>query len=176
MRRYYELKRRLLGVGELYDYDRYAPLQASQRTFAWEESTELVLAAYREFHPTLHENGAQFFANAWIDAPVQEGKRGGAFAMPGTPDHHPYLMLNYEGTPRDVMTLAHELGHGVHQMLYRSQGWLHSHTPLTTHTTFRVFSTKFSCSRRIGVTRLYYSFAFRRERAKSSLRGFPIRG
>ena len=139
VRRYYELKKGLMGLDELFDYDRYAPLQASERAVGWDEATQLVLDAYQKFHPTLYDMGAQFFANPWIDAPVQEGKRGGAFAMPGTPQKHAYLMLNYEGRPRDVMTLAHELGHGVHQMLYRVQGWLHSHTPLTTAETASVF-------------------------------------
>ena len=139
VRRYYELKKRLMGLDELFDYDRYAPLQAAERTVGWDDARDVVLAAYKEFHPTLHGVGTQFFDNAWIDAPVQEGKRGGAFAMPGTPQKHAYLLLNYEGRPRDVMTLAHELGHGVHQMLYRERGWLNANTPLTTAETASVF-------------------------------------
>ncbi len=137
--RYYRLKRRLLAVGELFDYDRYAPLASGARRYRWDEAVQIVLSAYRRFSDRLGEQGARFFDNAWIDAPIRPGKRGGAFCHPSVPSHHPYLLLNYEGRPRDVMTLAHELGHGVHALLAAPRGYLQFHTPLTTAETASVF-------------------------------------
>jgi oligoendopeptidase F len=137
--RYYRLKRRLLGLGELYDYDRYAPLPAADRRYGWAEARERVLEAYRKFHPRMAEIAAQFFDRRWIDAAVQPGKRSGAFSHGAVPSVHPYVLLNYEGSSRDVMTLAHELGHGVHQWLARGQGILLADTPLTTAETASVF-------------------------------------
>lgn len=137
--RYYRLKAKLLGVDELFDYDRYAPLPAADRFYTWEESTALVLKAYGEFHPRLAEIVREFFDESWIDAPVRPGKVGGAYSMGMTPLTHPYILLNYEGKSRDVMTLAHELGHGIHQYLARAQGMLHADTPLTTAETASVF-------------------------------------
>jgi oligoendopeptidase F len=137
--RYYRLKRRLLDLDELFDYDRYAPLPAADRHYTWDESKEIVLNAYAQFHPRMAETAQMFFENRWIDAPVQPGKRSGAFSHGVVPSVHPYVFLNYEATPRDVMTLAHELGHGVHQTLARVQGMLQAGTPLTTAETASVF-------------------------------------
>ncbi len=137
--RYYRLKRRLLGLDELFDYDRYAPLPAADRHYPWEEARAIVLNAYAQFHPRLAEIAGWFFERRWIDAPPRPGKYGGAFSAGVTPSTHPYILLNYEARPRDVMTLAHELGHGVHQKLSGVQGLLQADTPLTTAETASVF-------------------------------------
>ncbi len=137
--RYYRLKARLLGVSPLNDYDRYAPLPGTARQYSWEECTRIVLGALEDFSPGLAEIGRRFFREEWIDAALSAGKRGGAFAHPVTPDAHPYLLVNYTGTVRDVMTVAHELGHGIHQYLAREQGFLNADTPLTTAETASVF-------------------------------------
>ncbi len=137
--RYYRLKRRLLGLDELFDYDRYAPLPADHRHYPWDESREIVLNAYERFHPRMAEIARKFFDNHWIDAAVRPGKRGGAYSHGVVPSAHPYVFLNYEATPRDVMTLAHELGHGVHQTLASAQGLLQASTPLTMAETASVF-------------------------------------
>ena len=138
--RYYRLKKELLGVDELFDYDRYAPLPIySEKTIFWEEGKELVLSAYNDFSPDMKEIANKFFTERWIHAPVMPGKRGGAFSDPCTPDVHPYILVNYTGNNRDVQTLAHELGHGVHQYLARQQGYLNSQTPLTMAETASVF-------------------------------------
>lgn len=130
--RYYHLKRRLLGVDRLYDYDRYAPLPAAEGRYEWAQAREMVLRAYARFHPRMAEVAEQFFVRSWIDAPPYPGKRGGAYSASVVPSVHPYIFLNYTGNARDVMTLAHELGHGIHQYLSREQGMLQQHTPLTT--------------------------------------------
>lgn len=137
--RYYHLKRRLLGVDELFDYDRYAPLPAADRHYPWEQAREIVLNAYAGFDPRMADIAALFFDRRWIDAAVRPGKRGGAFSAATVPSVHPYVLLNYEAKPRDVMTLAHELGHGVHQKLASVQGLLQADTPLTTAETASVF-------------------------------------
>ncbi|MGQ9766914.1 MAG: M3 family oligoendopeptidase [Anaerolineae bacterium] len=137
--RYYWLKRRLLGLDELFDYDRYAPLPAADRHYSWDEARDLVLDAYGRFHPRLAEVAGWFFERRWIDAPPRPGKYGGAFSHGTVPSVHPYILLNYEARPRDVMTLAHELGHGVHQKLAGVQGLLQAETPLTTAETASVF-------------------------------------
>ncbi len=137
--RYYELKRRLLGLEQLYDYDRYAPLGDVQETRSWESARELVLGAYRDFAPEMAEIAGQFFEKRWIDAELREGKRGGAFSASTVPSAHPYVLLNYTGNLRDVMTVAHELGHGVHQYLARDHGLFEQDTPLTTAETASVF-------------------------------------
>lgn len=137
--RYYRLKRRLLGLDELFDYDRYAPLPAADRRYTWDESREIVLNAYAGFHPRMAGIARTFFDSRWIDAAVRPGKRSGAYSHPVVPSVHPYILMNYEGTPRDVMTLAHELGHGVHQTLAGVQGILQANTPLTTAETASVF-------------------------------------
>ena len=137
--RYYGLKRRLLGLEEMMDYDRYAPLGESDRTFDWDAAQQTVLDAYHAFHPRMGSIAEEFFAGRWIDAPVTEGKRGGAFSHGAVPSAHPYILLNFTGKVRDVQTLAHELGHGVHQYLSRDQGVFHADTPLTTAETASVF-------------------------------------
>jgi len=137
--RYYRLKRRLLNLDELFDYDRYAPLPAADRRYPWDKAREMVLDAYARFHPRMADMARMFFANRWIDAAVRPGKRSGAYSHGSVPSAHPYVFINYEATPRDVMTLAHELGHGVHQSLARVQGLLQASTPLTTAETASVF-------------------------------------
>ena len=137
--RYYRLKRRLLGLDELFEYDRYAPLPAADRHYTWDEARDTVLNAYARFDPRLAEIAGWFFDRRWIDAAVKPGKMGGAFSAGTVPSVHPYVLMNYEGRPRDVMTLAHELGHGVHQKLAGVQGMLQAHTPLTTAETASVF-------------------------------------
>ncbi len=138
--RYYAMKARWLG-GEKLDYwDRNAPLpEDDDRVVAWPEAVSTVLDAYRSFSPELADLGKKFFDNDWIDVPVRPGKSPGAFAHPTVPGVHPYLMLNYQGKARDVMTLAHELGHGVHQLLAGGQGALMADTPLTLAETASVF-------------------------------------
>ena len=137
--RYYRLKARLLGVEELYEYDRYAPLPAADHFYTWDEARELVLTSYGRFHPRMAEIAGWFFERGWIDAPPRPGKMGGAFSSGTVPSVHPYILLNYDGRARDVMTLAHELGHGVHQKLSGVQGMLQMHTPLTSAETASVF-------------------------------------
>ena len=138
--RYYALKARWFGLDRLEHWDRNAPLpDADDRVVTWEEAKTLVLDSYARFSPELAEVGSRFFANRWIDAPTRPGKDPGAFAHPTVPSAHPYLLLNYQGRTRDVMTLAHELGHGVHQVLAGGQGHLQSDTPLTLAETASVF-------------------------------------
>jgi oligoendopeptidase F len=138
--RYYALKAKWLGLDKLEIWDRNAPLPMSDdRLVPWDEARQTVQDAYADFHPHLAELTEPFFTQGWIDAAVTEGKAPGAFAHPTVADAHPYVMLNYLGKPRDVMTLAHELGHGVHQRLAAKQGeWLSS-TPLTLAETASVF-------------------------------------
>src|SRR5271156_5638705 len=138
--RYYKLKARWFGVDALPFWDRNAPLPEDEdRLIPWPEAEGIVLSAYGEFSPELAAVGGRFFAGRWIDAPVQPGKASGAFAHPTVPSAHPYLLLNYQGRVRDVMTLAHELGHGVHQVLAAWQGYLMADTPLTLAETASVF-------------------------------------
>jgi len=138
--RYYHLKRNLLGYSELFDYDRYAPLPGlPQSEFTWDEARGIVLSAYASFSPRMAEIASEFFDRNWIHAPVLPGKRGGAFAHPVVPSAHPYVLLNFTGSHQDVMTLAHELGHGVHQYLARRQGLFNGDTPLTTSESASVF-------------------------------------
>ena len=138
--RYYALKARWMGVDRLDYWDRNAPLpEDDDRTVGWDEAISTVLAAYRAFSPELAGIGRRFFDNDWIDVPVRNGKSPGAFAHPTVPGAHPYLLLNYQGKARDVMILAHELGHGVHQVLAGGQGLLLAETPLTLAETASVF-------------------------------------
>jgi len=139
VQRYYKLKRRLLGLEELFDYDRYAPLVKSDTVIKWEEAREMVLESYSEFHPEMGAITQKFFDNNWIDAAIKPGKRGGAYSASTVPSVHPYVFMNYDGKVRDVQTLAHELGHGVHQYLSKDRGVLQSGTPLTTAETASVF-------------------------------------
>ena len=138
--RYYELKARWLNLDQLNHWDRNAPLPiGTQKTINWDEAQETVLTAYSGFDPHMAAIAKRFFDNNWIDAPVRAGKSPGAFAHPTVPSAHPYVLLNYQGKPRDVMTLAHELGHGVHQVLAAEQGALMASTPLTLAETASVF-------------------------------------
>ncbi|MGR3344811.1 MAG: M3 family oligoendopeptidase [Paracoccaceae bacterium] len=138
--RYYELKRKWLGLEVLEVWDRNAPLPMEDtRTVSWESARATVLDAYSDFSPRMAEIAASFFERGWIDAGVKPGKAPGAFAHPTVVDVHPYVMLNYLGKPRDIMTLAHELGHGVHQVLAAGQGELLASTPLTLAETASVF-------------------------------------
>jgi oligoendopeptidase F len=137
--RYYRLKRRLLNLDELYDYDRYAPIGAEGQRMSWAAGRHLVLEAYGDFSPEMRRIASLFFERRWIDAEDREGKRGGAFSASTVPSVHPYVLLTYLGFPRDVMTLAHELGHGVHQYLARERGYLQADTALTMAETASVF-------------------------------------
>ncbi len=139
--RYYRLKRGLLGLPELLDYDRYAPLPAlPDSAITWPECCDMVLTAFRRFSPQMADVASMFFDKQWIHAPIMEGKRGGAFAHPCVPQVHPYIMVNYTGNLRDVATVAHELGHGVHQFLAADQGYFNSHTTLVLAETASVFA------------------------------------
>ncbi|MBW4985752.1 M3 family oligoendopeptidase [Mameliella sp. CS4] len=138
--RYYELKRKWLGLDVMQVWDRNAPLpMEATRTVTWDEARETVMNAYTAFDPRMGEIATPFFDKGWIDAAVKPGKAPGAFAHPTVTEVHPYVMLNYLGKPRDVMTLAHELGHGVHQVLAAGQGEMLSSTPLTLAETASVF-------------------------------------
>lgn len=137
--RYYLLKARLLGLDRLEDYDRYAPLGEAQGARSFDEARRIVLDAYGDFSPRMAEIAERFFERRWIDAELRPGKRGGAFSASTIPSVHPYVMLNYTGNLRDVMTVAHELGHGVHQYLARDRGLFEQDTPLTTAETASVF-------------------------------------
>jgi oligoendopeptidase F len=138
--RYYMMKAKWLGLPKLAHFDRNAPLPGDDdRKISWHDAREQVLGSYGAFSPDLARIGQQFFDKPWIDVPPREGKAGGAFSHPTVPSAHPYLLLNYHGRTRDVMTLAHELGHGVHQVLAGSQGYLMASTPLTLAETASVF-------------------------------------
>lgn len=140
--RHYNLKKVLLGYDELYDYDRYAPLpiEAAERQFTWDEARDIVLNAYRAFSPRMSEIAEMFFTQKWIHAPVLPNKRGGAFSSPTVPSANPYVLVNFLGKSRDIMTLAHELGHGVHQWLSsQNQTYFNVYTPLTTAEMASVF-------------------------------------
>lgn len=137
--RYYKLKRKLLGVDEMFDYDRYAPITKSTKKVEWHEAKDMVLEAYGDFHPDMSSIAGEFFEKNWIDAAIKPGKRGGAYSASTVTSVHPYVFMNFDGKLRDVQTLAHELGHGVHQYLARKQGELQSSTPLTTAETASVF-------------------------------------
>jgi oligoendopeptidase F len=139
VQRYYRLKGRLLGIPDLRDYDRYAPLPEAAGRRSFESAKDLVLEAYADFAPPMAEIAERFFARRWIDAELRPGKRGGAFSASTIPSAHPYVLLNYIGNLRDVTTLAHELGHGVHQWLARERGLFEQDAPLTTAETASVF-------------------------------------
>jgi len=138
--RYYAMKAKWLGKKKLAHWDRNAPLpEEPKQVIGWEDARNTVLTAYGDFSPRMADIAGQFFVKGWIDAPVREGKSPGAFSHPTVPSAHPYILLNYQGKPRDVMTLAHELGHGVHQVLANKQGPLMAPTPLTLAETASVF-------------------------------------
>jgi oligoendopeptidase F len=137
--RWYALKAQVLGLDHLADYDRMASVADDESTIGWSEATDLVLDAYDRFSPELAGIARRFVDERWIDAPVRPGKQPGAFCAYTVPSHHPYVMLNWTSRNRDVLTLAHELGHGVHAYLSREQGVFHQSTPLTLAETASVF-------------------------------------
>ena len=139
VQRYYRLKTRLLGLDKLYDYDRYAPLAEQDGRWSWDNCRQLVTESYTGFAPSAGKIVEEFFDRSWIDAELRNGKRGGAFSAGGPADVHPFILCNYTDRARDVMTVAHELGHGIHQYLARDVGYLQSHTPLTMAETASVF-------------------------------------
>lgn len=139
VQRYYKLKAKLLGLDEMFDYDRYAPMMKNEATIQWDSAKKMVLDSYTEFHPEMGEITNEFFEKTGFDAAIKQGKRGGAYSASTVPSVHPYVFMNFDGKIRDVQTLAHELGHGVHQYLSRQQGPLQAGTPLTTAETASVF-------------------------------------
>jgi oligoendopeptidase F len=152
--RYYRLKAGWFKKKKLAHWDRNAPLPfATTTTIAWPEAQNMVLTAYRGFSPEMADIAARFFKDRWIDAPVRPGKAPGAFSHPTTPSAHPYVLLNYQGKPRDVMTLAHELGHGVHQVLAAKNGALMAPTPLTLAETASVFGEMLTFRRLLSETK-----------------------
>ena len=152
--RYYALKARWFGKDKLDHWDRNAPLpKVEQRTIGWEEARDMVLSAYSAFSPRMADIAQRFFDERWIDAPTRPGKAPGAFAHPTVPSAHPYVLLNYQGKPRDVMTLAHELGHGVHQVLAAPNGALMAPTPLTLAETASVFGEMLTFRRLLDGTK-----------------------
>jgi oligoendopeptidase F len=152
--RYYALKASWFKKKKLAHWDRNAPLPfAATGTIAWPEAKNMVLTAYRGFSPEMAGIAEQFFTHRWIDAPVRPGKAPGAFSHPTTPSAHPYVLMNYQGKPRDVMTLAHELGHGVHQVLAAKNGALMAPTPLTLAETASVFGEMLTFKRLLSQTK-----------------------
>jgi oligoendopeptidase F len=137
--RYYAVKKQLLGVGTLHEWDRYAPIQQATRDLSWDDAKEIVLGSYKRFSKRAGELVEDFFKNDWIDAPVVPGKAGGAYCMGVTPRHHPYVMLNFTGKLRDALTMAHELGHGLHDRLSSKQHVFDYNPPLTLAETASVF-------------------------------------
>jgi oligoendopeptidase F len=150
--RWYALKARLLGLDRLSDYDRMASVASADREFGWSEARELVLDAYGSFSPELASIARRFFDEGWIDAPVRPAKRGGAFCAYTVPSLHPYLLLNWTARRRDVLTLAHEMGHGLHAYLAREQGIFHQTTPLTLAETASVFGETVTFGRLLDAT------------------------
>ncbi len=152
--RYYQLKAKWFGKKKLPHWDRNAPLPfAPTGTIAWSDAQDMVLTAYGAFSPEMAGIAKRFFTDRWIDAPVRPGKAPGAFSHPTTPSAHPYVLMNYQGKPRDVMTLAHELGHGVHQVLAAKNGALMAPTPLTLAETASVFGEMLTFKRLLAQTR-----------------------
>jgi oligoendopeptidase F len=152
--RYYQLKAGWFKKKRLAHWDRNAPLPfAATGSIAWPDARNMVLTAYRGFSPEMAEIAERFFTDRWIDAPVRPGKAPGAFSHPTTPSAHPYVLMNYQGKPRDVMTLAHELGHGVHQVLAGKNGALMAPTPLTLAETASVFGEMLTFKRLLAQTR-----------------------
>jgi oligoendopeptidase F len=137
--RWYRLKAGLLGLDRLADYDRMASVATEEVEVGWADATEMVLTSFRDFSPVLADTAQRFFDESWIDAPVRPAKRGGAFCAYTVPSVHPYVMLNYTSRRRDVLTLAHELGHGLHAALAQPRGVFEQHTPLTLAETASVF-------------------------------------
>jgi oligoendopeptidase F len=150
--RWYALKARLLGLDRLADYDRMASVADVEESFGWSHARDLVLDAYESFSPDLAAVVHRFLDEHWIDAPVRPGKRPGAFCAYTVPSHHPYVLLNWTARRRDVLTLAHELGHGVHAYLAREQGVFHQSTPLTLAETASVFGETVTFGRLLAET------------------------
>jgi oligoendopeptidase F len=150
--RWYRLKAQLLGVERIHDYDRMASIASSEAEFGFAEARELVLDSYASFSPDLASIAQKFFEEQWIDAPVRPGKRPGAFCAYTVPSHHPYVLLNWTSRRRDVLTLAHELGHGLHAYLARPQGVFHQGTPLTLAETASVFGETVTFGRLLSAT------------------------
>jgi oligoendopeptidase F len=151
--RYYALKAKWLGMDKLNYWDRNAPISRDpEPVIEWKDARKTVIEAYRRFSPRMAQIADGFFAKNWIDAPVREGKSPGAFSHPTVPSAHPYIMMNYLGKPRDVMTLAHELGHGVHQVFANAQGALMAYTPLTLAETASVFGEMLTFKALLGQT------------------------
>ncbi len=140
VKRYYKFKKKLLGLRDFADYDRYAPVHPLRKKISFDEAREVVLESLESFSGQMADTARLFFDNNWIDAECRKGKYGGAFSSSTVPSAHPYILMNYQGSPRDVMTLAHELGHGIHQFLSREQGYFQSDAPLTVSETASVFS------------------------------------
>lgn len=150
--KYYELKKEILDYDELYDYDRYSPLPGDIPETSFEQSKEKVLESYDDFSSDMAQIAEKFFENNWIHAELSEGKRGGAFSSGTIPSAHPYILLNFTDKSKDTMTMAHELGHGIHQYLARDQGYLQFMTPLTTAEMASVFGETLMFEKLIGET------------------------
>ena len=150
--RWYSLKAQLLGLDRLADYDRMASVATVDAEFGWDEAPHLVLDAYGSFSPELADVAQRFFNEHWIDAPVRPGKRPGAFCAYTVPSQHPFLLLNWTSRRRDVLTLAHEMGHGLHAYLARDQGVFHQGTPLTLAETASVFGETVTFGRLLDAT------------------------
>ena len=151
--RYYTIKARWMGIDQLPWWDRNAPVPGEDnRKFSWDEAQDLILSAFREFDPSMAEIAGWFFDRGWIDAPTRDGKASGAFSHPTVPSAHPYILMNYSGNTRDVMTLAHELGHGIHQVLAAPRGHLMCSTPLTLAETASVFGEMLVFRKLLAIT------------------------
>lgn len=150
--RYFKWKKRALKVDKLMDYDRYAPLPGSDKTWSWNETKKIVLEAYQAFSPEFGALAQEFFDKKWIDASLKPGKRGGAFCQFGSPKAHPYVLVNFTGTNRDVTTLAHELGHGIHACLMRAQTIINYSPPMTVAETASIFGEMITYEKLLAVT------------------------
>lgn len=148
--RYYRLKGKILGIDDLAHYDRYAPMRGQESDIEFSQAREMVIDAFADFSPRLASTADQFFDNRWIDAGLAEGKQGGAYCAAVTPDHHPYVFMNYTGKPRDVMTLAHELGHGIHDVLAAHNHLLDYHPVLPMAETASTFGEMLVFDRLLG--------------------------
>ena len=151
--RYFALKKKLLGLDSLYDWDRYAPLDSAEPQVSWDEAREIVLDAYGSFSPRMRELGSEFYDKNCLDVALGPNNRGGAYAHQAIPSLHPYVFINFTGKRRDVLVLAHELGHGVHMSLSRAQTYLNLDTPLTTAETASIFGETVTFSRLLEAER-----------------------
>src|SRR4029077_3212911 len=151
VQRYYTLKAKLLGLDRLSFYDRMAPLAEDTQHVEWRDAKQLVLDAFADFSSETGEIIARFFQDSWIDAPPRDGKRPGAFCATNVPGVHPYVFMNYTGDRRSVLTLAHELGHGLHGYLAQPLGFFNASSPLTTAETASVFGEALTFKRLLTV-------------------------